>query len=129
VLDASALLAFLQHEPGHERVTEALSSASAISAVNLSEVVAKLRDTHAPEATIRQALNGLLARGLEVVPFDEALAFAAGFLRPVTREFGLSLGDRACLALGLGRAQPVLTADRRWADVAHVVGLEVRTIR
>jgi ribonuclease VapC len=129
VLDASALLAFLQREPGQERVADALTPGSAISTVNLSEVVAKLRDANAPETIIRHALNGLLARGLEVVPFDEALAFTAGFLRPVTRELGLSLGDRACLALGQSRQQPVLTADRGWADVARAVGIDVRLIR
>jgi ribonuclease VapC len=129
VLDASALLAFLQREPGHQQATDALSSGSAISAVNLSEVVAKLRDTNAPETTIRQALSGLMARGLAVIPFDEALAFATGCLRPVTREFGLSFGDRASLALGQARNEPVLTADRGWTDVARVVGVDVRIIR
>jgi ribonuclease VapC len=129
VLDASALLAFLQREQGQERVADALTSGSAISAVNVSEVVAKLRDSRAPEATIRQALDALIARGLEVIPFDEPLAFAAGFLRPVTRELGLSLGVRACLALGQNRQAPVLTADRGWADIAPAVGVEVRVIR
>jgi ribonuclease VapC len=129
VLDASALLVFLLREPGHDRVGDALTQGSAISAVNIAEVVAKLRDANAPETTIRQVLNRLAARGLEVVPFDEALALATGFLRPVTRVFGLSLGDRACLALGQLRKQPVLTADRGWADVASIVGLDIRVIR
>ena len=129
VLDASALLAFLQREPGQDRVAEAIAQGSAVSTVNFSEVVAKLRDANVPESTIRQSLAGLVARGLEVAPFDEALAIAAGFLRPHTRERGLSLGDRACLALGRARGQPVLTADRGWASLPDTVGVDVRVIR
>ncbi len=129
VLDASALLAFLQREPGQERVAEAIAPGSAISAVNVSEVVAKLRDASTPEPAIRQSLDSLAARGLEVVPFDRSLALAAGFLRPLTRELGLSLGDRACLALGRVRGQPVLTADRGWTAVAGALGVDVRVIR
>ncbi len=129
VLDASALLALLQREPGQERVAEAIARGSAISAVNLSEVVAKLRDAGVPESAIQQSLEGLAARGLDVVPFDEVLAMAAGFLRPHTRSLGLSLGDRACIALGRARGQPVLTADRSWTRVSSAIGVEVRVIR
>ena len=122
VLDASALLALLQDEPGGDRVLESLPGAF-ISSVNLSEVVAKLAELGMPEPDIRLALS----LGLEVVPFDEALAFSAGTLRTVTRSEGLSLGDRACLALALSRSLPAHTTDRAWRDI-HI-DVEVEVIR
>jgi len=122
VLDASAVLALLQDEPGGDRVLESLPGAL-ICSVNLPEVVAKLAELGMSEPEIRLALS----LGLEVVTFDEALAFSAGVLRPATRSAGLSLGDRACLALALSRALPVLTTDRAWRDID--VGVEVEVIR
>ena len=113
VLDASALLALVHGEEGAEVVGASIPGAQ-ISAVNLAEVVGKLADVGMPAAEIHVALAGL---GLRVVDFDETLAFAAGLLRPVTRSAGLSLGDRACLALAAATKLPALTADRSWAEV------------
>ena len=123
VLDASAILALLNAEPGSRVVEESLPEA-AVSAVNLSEVIAKLSERGMPEAAIRLALEGL---GIEVHPFDAVAAFAAGRLRPATRRLGLSMGDRACLALGLSLSAPVLTADGSWKTLK--VGVRVRLIR
>lgn len=114
VLDASALLALLNREPGEERVAEALTAGAIISAVNLSEVIAKLAEIGMPEAEIREAVEPL---GLDVVDFDTEGAFIGGLLRPTTRAAGLSLGDRACLALGKQRGAPVLTADQVWSGL------------
>jgi PIN domain nuclease of toxin-antitoxin system len=124
VLDASALLAWLNGEPGTDPVAEALAAGAVISSVNLSEVVAKLADVGGVESEIREALTPL---GLDVRTFDRDDAFEAGILRPATRKLGLSLGDRACLALGLRLAQPVMTADRSWANLE--IGVEVVLIR
>ena len=110
VLDASALLELLSQEPGAERWAAALNDA-AISAINLSEVVAKLAESGMREVEIRGALEPL---GIDVVTFDAALAYRAGLLRAQTKRLGFSLGDRACLALGLQMKLPVLTADRSW---------------
>lgn len=110
VLDATAVLALLQNEPGSERVAALLPTA-VISTVNLAEVVGKLAEAGMPEATIQTVLAEL---GLRTIPFDEALAFRAGLLRPATSDYGLSLGDRACLALAQHLHRPVLTADRTW---------------
>jgi PIN domain nuclease of toxin-antitoxin system len=120
VLDASAVLALLQDEPGSDRVLESLPGAL-ICSVNLSEVVAKLTELGMPETDIRLALS----LGLEVVAFDEALAYSAGALRPVTRSAGLSLGDRACLAIALARSLPALTTDRAWRDLDIDATVEV----
>jgi PIN domain nuclease of toxin-antitoxin system len=113
VLDASALLALVHGEEGAD-VVEATIPGAQISAVNLAEVVGKLADIGMPEDEIRAALAGL---GLRVVDFDERLAFAAGLLRPLTRSEGLSLGDRACLAVAAATHRPALTADRSWAEL------------
>ena len=123
VLDASALLALLNSEPGSRIVEESLSGA-AVSAVNLSEVISKLAERGMPEPAIRTAIEGL---GLDVHPFDTATAFSAGTLRPATRGLGLSLGDRSCLALGLSLAAPVLTTDRSWKKLK--IGVKIRVIR
>ncbi len=121
VLDASALLVLLGEEPGSDEVAGAIPGA-AISAVNLSEAVAKLAEAGMPAPAIRSALDGL---GLDVRPFDTAQAYVAGLLRPATRALGLSLGDRACLALGRELGWPVLTADREWARLKLPVKVQV----
>ena len=123
VVDASALLAVLNQEPDTERWAAALKDA-ALSAVNVSEIVAKLADVGIPEREIRVALEPL---GFEVVPFDATQAYQAGLLRPQTKGAGLSLGDRACLALARSRKLPVLTADRAWMRLR--LGVEIRLIR
>jgi PIN domain nuclease of toxin-antitoxin system len=123
VVDASALLALLNGEPGAEGVAKLLPAA-AIGAVNFSEVVAKLVDAGVPEARLRRSLDAL---GLEVHAFDDEQAWETGLLRTGTRDFGLSLGDRACLALGRVLGRPVLTADRSWRKLR--LGVEVLTVR
>jgi len=96
----------------------------AISAVNLCEVLSKLHDDGLSEA---QADAAVSAMDLRVVPFDELQARSAARLRAVTRHAGLSLGDRACLALGERLRCPVVTADRVWANLD--IGVEVVVIR
>ena len=122
-MDASALLALLNEEAGAEMVAEALPE-SVISAVNLSEVIARLCEAGMPEKAIRQALQPL---ALDVEPFDEDQAYQAGLLRAATRSAGLSLGDRACLSLARKLGVPALTADKTWLDLA--VGVTIRAIR
>ena len=121
ILDASALLALLGAETGWERVAEALPE-SVISAVNLSEVVAKLADRGIPVGEVRRLLAGL---GLAVAAFDSDAAFQAGELRRIEGGRHLSLGDRACLALARSRSAVALTADRDWADLDAGVAIEL----
>lgn len=123
VLDASALLALLNAEPGSEEVERTIPGA-AISTVNLSEVVAKLAEAAMPGDAVRAVLGGI---ELEVHPFDIEAAYRAGMLRVQTRALGLSFGDRACVALGLQLGAPVLTTDRDWKSLD--VGVVVRAIR
>ena len=123
VIDASALLALLNAESGADVVAEALPG-GVISAVNLSEVVAKLCEAGMPEKAIHQALQPL---GLESVPFDEEQAYQAGLLRIATKNMGVSLGDRACLSLAKMRGAVALTADRTWAGLS--IGATINVIR
>jgi ribonuclease VapC len=120
VLDASALLCLLHDEKGAARVAEALPR-SIVSAVNLSEAVAKLADAGLPADHISAAVESLQ---LAIVPFDKDQAEFAGLLRPKSRHAGLSLGDRACLALGLMRKAIVLTCDRAWSKLDLGVAVE-----
>ena len=124
VLDASALLALLNQEHGSKQVAEAITDGAAISAVNFSEVVAKLSHDGMTEAAIHESLDSL---GLEVVEFDASLAYQAGFLRPLTKRAGLSLGDRACLVLAQYLNLPALTTDRVWESLS--LGIAIQVIR
>ena len=122
-LDASALLAFLFRETGHEAVAEVMQE-SCMSTVNLSEVIGRfVRDGHDGH----QVRLRLEASAIELVPFLTEDAALAAALLPCTRPLGLSLGDRACLALGAARGISVMTADRVWQDVA--CGVTVNLIR
>jgi PIN domain nuclease of toxin-antitoxin system len=123
VLDASALIAFFKSEPGGASVLAAMPGA-VISSVNLTEVVTRLIDDGFSSEYARKAIADT---PIEIVSFDEGLAFAAGVLRASTRAHGLSLGDRACLALARRLSLPVLTGDRNWTKVD--VGVEVKLIR
>ncbi len=107
-------------------MAERLLTGAVMSAVNLSEVVAKLSDFGMAEAEVREIIEPL---GVEVVAFDEAAAFVAGLLRRESRRAGLSLGDRACLALGRARRLPVLTADIAWSTIDFGSDVEIVMLR
>ena len=124
LLDASALLALIFREPGHETVAAAFPAA--ISAANLSEVVAKLIDRGVPSL---EATSVHLAADLQVIPISEQVALGAGILRSVTRRFGLSLGDRLCLATARAEGFSVLTADAVWQDLSKDLDITITNIR
>ena len=113
VLDASALLAYLRDEPGAEVVSEAIAGGAAISTVNLAEVLSRVADRGSDPTAIveRMTERGLLGGAIVVEPFTTADAGETARLRPLTREAGLSLGDRACLALARRLEAPALAAD------------------
>ncbi|MBS0591502.1 MAG: type II toxin-antitoxin system VapC family toxin [Proteobacteria bacterium] len=116
VFDASALLAVAFNEPGADEVMNLIAQyGGEVSAVNWSEVAAKLAEHGVPEKDIARELSGF---GLTVVPFDEAQALLAAALRTSTRKLGLSIGDRSCLALAKHRKARAVTADSSWLKLA-----------
>jgi PIN domain nuclease of toxin-antitoxin system len=129
VLDASALLAYLGDEDGVDLVADAIASGAAISTVNLAEALSTLASRGADPADISSELTerDLLGGAITVQPFTHADAVETARLRRSTRKAGLSLGDRACLALGHRLSAPVLTADRAWTRLK--LDIEVRSIR
>lgn len=120
VLDASALLALFFEEKGAERVAEVWPLAC-ISAVNLSEAVAKVIDRSVEQSRVQRMLHHL---EIEVVPFDRSLAERAGQLRVETKRLGLSFADRACLATAAARSHVAVTADRAWQPLSSTLGIE-----
>jgi len=123
VLDASALLAFLRAEPGGDQVPELLERA-VVSSVNWSEVVQKAVEHGVATSGMREDFAAL---GLEILPFDALQAERTALLRPETRHLGLSLGDRACLALALLRGWPAVTTDHSWEQLQ--LDVAVRALR
>lgn len=123
LLDASALLAVINGEPGAEVVLPLLEVA-AISAVNHAEVISKMVEEGVPIEEVRESMLKFV---MPVIAFDAALADRTGSLRGETIKQGLSLADRACLALAEREGSPVLTADRRWAELD--IGIDIRLVR
>lgn len=123
VLDASAVLALLNQEPGMDRV-EAMLADSCMGTVNYCEVLGKLIDAGMPEQEARASVELL---NVEVVGFDTDLARLAAVLRTSTKKLGLSLGDRSCLALALSRRNTAVTAERVWPKLK--IGVKIELIR
>jgi ribonuclease VapC len=129
VLDASAFLAYLHDEPGSALVEAALLQGAVMSFVNWAEVLSKVADRgNDPQALVRELeTQGLLGQDLELVAMIQVDAVAIAQLRPLTKSIGLSLGDRACIALGQRLGLTVLTSDRVWEGLD--LGVEIQVIR
>ncbi|HXT09151.1 MAG TPA: type II toxin-antitoxin system VapC family toxin [Roseiarcus sp.] len=124
-LDSSAILALINNEPGSDIVVSTLPQAI-ISAVNIAEIVPKLIDLNTSMAPLEQALA---EANVEIVPFTDSQARLAGDLRRATKSRGLSLGDRACLALAQERGLTAVTADTAWAGATAIPVLLIRPVR
>ncbi len=124
VLDTSALLAILHEEPGSQMFTQQfdLLENAAMSAVNVAEAYGKLVGRGIGPG---DAWEAVIAPIPEIIEFDKEQAKIAGGLLPQTRSLGLSLGDRACLALGIALKAPIYTADRAWKDLRLKVSIHV----
>ena len=124
VLDASAILAVINGEAGADKLTPELLREAVCSTVNLAEVQAKLVMRGWPP---HEAWNDATSPIREAVAFDDEQARIAGSMVTVTRPLGLSLGDRACLALGLSLRAPIYTAEKSWSKLK--LGVRVHVIR
>ncbi|MGB3206679.1 MAG: type II toxin-antitoxin system VapC family toxin [Crinalium sp.] len=129
VLDASAFLAYLRDEQGSESVETALINGCYISIINWAEVLSKIVDLGEDPNEIMTQLQdeGLLQNSLKIVSCTEEDAITIAQLRVLTKSAGLSLGDRACLALGKRLNLPVLTADKIWTSLS--IGIAITLIR
>ncbi len=123
VLDSSAVLAVIWNEPGSDMVLDRIEGA-VISAVNYAEVLTKISD-RGVDGKLAKALLSSLA--IDPIDFDKVQAETSSQLRPQTRHLGLSLGDRACIALAMTKGWPVITADKAWAELSFSV--EVQLVR
>ena len=127
MLDASAVLAFLQAEPGHDSVRLALQNdRCVVTAANQAEIIAKATDKGVEPSALREILEELAYTVIDVTADDGA---NAGWLRNNTRSLGLSLGDRICLASAQRLNAKVMTADRPWLGLAGGLGLQIHCIR
>jgi ribonuclease VapC len=124
VIDSSVLLAVIHQERGSEKITPEFLTRAVISTVNLAEVQSKLVSSGWPSSVAWADATGSVR---EVIPFTAEHARSAGSMVAQTRTLGLSLGDRACLALGLTLRAPVYTADRSWK--ALKLGIRIHSIR
>lgn len=125
VLDASALLAMLQGEDGSE-VVEIVLSNSVMSTVNWSEVMQKVTARGIASNGLRRDVESL---GLVLMPFLVEDADLTGTFWAQTKDLGLSLGDRACLALAHRLSLPAMTADRAWKDLPRELAIEIELVR
>ncbi len=123
VIDASAILALLQNEPGADYVRACVErTSSIISAVNFAEVGYKMAERGLSGAQVQEAM---IEFGVEVRPFDAEQAMILADLYVPTKNLGLSFADRACLALARLMRLPALTADREWLDVDSDIEVEL----
>ncbi len=124
VFDASAMLALLQHERGEEKLTEDIRERSVASAVNLAEVQTKLvKNGGASDESWEDALSAVDS----VEPYTPEHARTAGDLIVTTEPYGLSLGDRSCLALAIALKAPVYTTEQAWKNLQ--VGIPIHVSR
>ena len=124
MLDASVILAILFQERGADKMTDEILAGSVASAVNLAEVQSKLvKMGHDPDKAWKDAL--LLETYPE--PFTADQAKIAGSLIAETEKYGLSLGDRSCLALAIALNAPVYTTEQVWRNLN--VGIPIHVIR
>ncbi len=129
VLDASAILAYLHNESGADLVESTLVEGTYTSAVNWAEVLSKISDIGGDSDLLTSQLltQGILGQAIKIQPLTDEDALAIAKLRPLTKKLGLSLADRACLALALRLNLPVLTADQSW--LTPKLGVTVQCIR
>ena len=124
VLDASAILALIHNEAGAEKLTPEVLRDAVCSTVNLAEVQAKLVTRGWPPDDAWEDATSPIR---EAIAFNDEQAKIAGSMVNVTRQLGLSPGDRACLALGLSLRAPIYTAEKLWTKLK--LGVRVHVIR
>jgi ribonuclease VapC len=123
VLDASAVLALMFEEPGHD-IVSAHRIGSMISTVNLGEVLTRLVERG---QSLEESLTLVTPLRLTAIDHSQSHAAISASLRPATKHLGLSYGDRACLSLAIEQQRTILTTDRVWGDLN--LGIDIQVIR
>ena len=127
VMDASALLALMQGERGGDVVNDLIAEHECVaSIVNIVEVGTGLVDKGLAPVHLARTLKEL---DVQTIDFDLEQALVCASLRVTTRQAGLSLGDRACLALAQLMKGTAVTSDSAWVDVADAADVKVLMIR
>ncbi len=124
ILDSSALIALIKNETGAD-IVEKLLGGIVMSALNVSEAAGILVDLGMPEEECRSSIEPYID---VIVPIDTEQSFEMAFLKKYTKHKGLSIGDRACIALGIKMALPIYTADKIWAKL-DIEGADIILIR
>ena len=114
IFDASAVIALLAKEKGFEVIKRHLKNAI-ISSINISEVYKYCIDKQ--NLTADECKNIMGISGIKIIDFDEKQALIAADIYPKNKEYGLSLGDRACIALAIEKKHPILTCDKIWEKI------------
>lgn len=125
VIDSSTLLAFIKDESFSLKEIESILPHAVISSVNICEVATVLMRLEMPINTIEELINETIG---DIIPFDKELSLAAAKLWEKTKSYGLSLGDRACIALGQKLQLPIYTADKIWSEL-KLENVEIKLIR
>lgn len=124
IFDTSALLAIINNEPGSE-MAQAHVLGAGMNTVNIAETVSYLvRNGYTDDTKIERIINFI-----NPIPLDKELSIISGKMIIVTKHFGLSLGDRVCLATAKRLNIPVYTTDRQWLNIAGAIGVKVIQIR
>ena len=114
ILDASALITLLSEEKGHEIIASVLPR-SVMSSVNIAEVAKFLIEKR---GLSKEEVSNIIQNLIEtIIPFDTDLALISADIIQQTKVIGLSLGDRACLALALSTGYTVYSSDRIWSQL------------
>ncbi|KJV91651.1 type II toxin-antitoxin system VapC family toxin [Rickettsia bellii] len=113
LLDTSAVITLLKKETGYKLIEEIIANSS-ISSVNLSELVSVLVRTNIPMHEIDKIITDIVPT---IIPFSKEIAIEAGKLTSFTKQYGLSLGDRACIATGMYHNMIIYTTDKIWAEL------------
>ena len=113
VLDASALLALIKNEPGAKIVEELLGNI-VMSSVNVAEVASILLDSDMSPEEAQEAIEPFVD---SIIPFNLKHSIDCAALKKITKHLGLSLGDRACITLGIQLGLPIYAADKIWLEL------------
>lgn len=122
IIDASVILAIAKNEKLNDEAY-AYAHDAIISSVNACEVLTKFIDKVG--MTMEEATNALNGFKLTIEPFDQNHFYHSAMMYSHTKKLGLSLGDRACLALALHHKLPVITTDRKWEEAGEILGLTI----